>query len=153
MTGLLTTCGQEFQDWTAPYRLFSRNRVPVAAIFSVICRAVLAELPPAAPLTVAIDDSLLRKTGLRIPGVAWRRDPLGPHFQTNFVRAQRVLQFSATVPLADGAYRMVPIRFLHAPTPVKPSRKASPEELQLYRQAARQARLPLRAAQHLAALR
>jgi hypothetical protein len=153
LTGLLTTCGQEFQDWTAPYRLFSRDRVPVVEIFSVIRRAVLAELPPADPLTVAIDDSLLRKTGLRIPGVAWRRDPLGPHFQTNFVRAQRVLQFSAAVPLTDGAYRMVPIRFLHAPTPVKPSRKASPEELQLYRQAARRARLPWLAAQQLAALR
>jgi hypothetical protein len=153
VTGLLTTCGQEFQDWSAPYRLFSCDRLPLAEIFSVIRRGVLAELPPQAPFSVAIDDSLLRKTGIRIPGVAWRRDPLGPHFQTNFVRAQRVLQFSAAVPLSDRAYRMVPVSFLHAPTPVKPSRKASPEECQQYRQAARQARLPLLAAQQIAALR
>jgi hypothetical protein len=153
VTGLLTTCGQEFQDWSAPYRLFSCDRLPLAEIFSVIRRGVLAELPPQAPFLVAIDDSLLRKTGLRIPGVGWRRDPLGPHFQTNFVRAQRVLQFSAAVPLSDRAYRMVPVSFLHAPTPVKPSRKASPEECQQYRQAARQARLPLLAAQQIAALR
>jgi hypothetical protein len=153
VTGLLTTCGQEFQDWSAPYRLFSCDRLPLAEIFSVIRREVLAELPPQAPLSVAIDDSLLRKAGLRIPGVAWRRDPLGPHFQTNFVRAQRVLQFSAAVPLSDRAYRMVPLSFLHAPTPVKPSRKASPEERQQYRQAARQARLPLLAAQQIATLR
>ena len=153
MTGLLTTCGQEFQDWSAPYRLFSCDRLPLAEMFSVIRRGVLAELPPEAPLSVAIDDSLLRKTGIRIPGVAWRRDPLGPHFQTNFVRAQRVLQFSAAVPLRDGAYRMVPICFLHAPTPVKPSRKASPEECAAYRQTARQTRLPLLAAQQVVALR
>ena len=153
MTGLLTTGGQEFQDWSAAYRLFSRDRLPLAEIFAVVRRGVLAELPPQAPLCVALDDSLLRKTGRRIPGVAWRRDPLGPHFQTNFVRAQRILQLSASVPLSDHAYRPVPIAFRHAPTPVKPSRKASPEEWQQYRQAARQARLPLLAAQQIGALR
>lgn len=153
VTGLLTTCGQQFQDWSAPYRLFSEDRIPIAEIFSVIRSAVLAELPPQAPLSVAIDDSLLHKTGLRAPGVAWRRDPLGPHFQTNFVRAQRVLQFSAAVPLSQGAFRMVPIGFLHAPTPAKPSSKASPEIRAQYRQEAKAARLPLRAAQQIAALR
>jgi hypothetical protein len=153
VTGLLTTCGQEFQDWSAPYRLFSRDRLPLAEIFSVIRRGILAELPAQTPLCVALDDSLLRKTGLRMPGVAWRRDPLGPRFQTNFVRAQRILQLSAAVPLSDHAFRMVPIWFRHAPTPAKTSRKASPEEFQAYRQAARQARLPLLAAQQIGALR
>ena len=153
VTGLLTTCGREFQDWSAEYRLFSRRRWPVADIFAVILRAVLGNRPARAPLTVAVDDSLLRKTSLRIPGVGWRRDPLGPHFQTNFVRAQRVLQFSAAIPLANGACRTVPIWFQLAPTPPKPSRKASAEEQKQYRQAARQARLPLRAAQRAAALR
>ena len=153
MTGLLSTGGREFEDWTAAYRLFGGDRLPVAAIFSVIRRAVLAELPASAPLCVAVDDSLLRKTGKRIPGVAWRRDPLGPHFQTNFVRAQRVLQLSAAVPLADQAYRMVPIVFTPAPTPARPSRKAPPEEQTRYRQQARLARLSLRAAEQIRALR
>lgn len=153
MTGLLTTCGLEFQDWSAPYRLFSHERLPLAGIFSVIRRHVLAELPPQAPLSVAIDDSLLRKTGTRIPGVGWRRDPLGPKFQTNFVRAQRFLQFSAAVPLSGSAYRMVPISFCHAPTPVKPSPKASPEHWAEYRRAADQARLPRKAVQQILALR
>jgi len=153
VTGLLTTCGQEFQDWSADYRLFSRDRFPAAEVFSVIRRAVLQQLPPLAPLRVAIDDSLLRKTGIRIPGVGWRRDPLGPHFQTNFVLAQRFLQFSASVPLPNGAHRMVPISFLHAPTPAKPSSKAPAQEWKDYRKAARQARLTLRAAQEISSLR
>jgi len=153
VTGLLTTCGREFQDWSAEYRLFSRQRWPATDIFAVIRRAILAELPAQTPLTVAIDDSLLRKTGIRIPGVGWRRDPLGPHFQTNFVRAQRVLQFSAAVPLAEGACRTIPISFQHAPTPAKPSRKATDEEWAQYRQATRQTRLPLLAARQAAALR
>jgi hypothetical protein len=143
----------EFLDWSAEYRLFSRHRWPAADVFAVIRRAVLAELPAEAPFAVAIDDSLLRKTGLHIPGVGWRRDPLGPHFQTNFVRAQRVLQFSAAVPLADGAGRLIPIAFQHAPTPPKPSAKASDQEREQYRQAARQTRLPHLASQQIAALR
>jgi len=153
VTGLLTTCGQQFHDWSAPYRLFSKDRIPMDRVFSAIRSAVLAELPPHAPLTVAIDDSLLHKTGLRVPGVAWRRDPLGPRFQTNFVRAQRMLQLSAAVPVSDRAFRLVPIAFLHAPTPVKPGPKACPERLAEYRQAAKAARLPLRAVQQIAALR
>jgi len=39
-----------------------------------------------------LDDSLLRPAVTYTPGVAWRRDPLAPRFQTNFVRAQRFLQ-------------------------------------------------------------
>jgi len=153
VTGLLTTCGLEFQDWSADYRLFSHQRLPIPEIFSVIRRALLHQLPSQAPLRVALDDTLLRKSGTRIPGVAWRRDPLGPHFHTNFVRAQRVLQISADVPLPAGDHRMVPIAFLHAPTPVKPSPNASPQQWTDYRQAGRLARLPLLAAQQIAALR
>ena len=151
VTGLLTTCGLEFQDWSAEYRLFSGQRCPAAHLFAVVRRAVLGELP--APFSVAIDDSLLHKTGIRIPGVAWRRDPLGPHFQTNFVRAQRVLQFSAFVPLSDGACRTIPIAFQHAPTPVKPSSKAPAEECAQYRRAAKASRIPLLASQRILALR
>jgi len=153
VTGLLTTGGQEFHDWSADYRLFSHTRLPTEEIFSVIRRAVLQQLPAQAPLCVAIDDTLLRKTGLRVPGVGWRRDPLGPHFQTNFVRAQRVLQLCADIPLPDGQRRMVPISFISAPTPVKPSAKASAEEHAAYRSACRQACLSRRASRQIVALR
>ncbi|HKD01053.1 MAG TPA: transposase, partial [Terriglobales bacterium] len=140
-------------DWSAVYRLFSRHRLPTLSIFSVIRRAVLQQLPAHAPLSVALDDTLLRKTGVRIPGVAWRRDPLGPPFQTNFVRAQRVLQLSADLPLAGGNHRMIPIAFSHAPTPVRPRPNASSQQQADYRQAARLARLSLLASQQIAALR
>ncbi len=153
LTGWLTTCGQAFQDWSADYRLFSHHRLPIPEIFSVVRGAVLDALPSQAPLCVALDDSLLRKTGIRIPGVAWRRDPLGPHFQTNFVRAQRVLQLSADVPLPSGNHRMVPIGFLHAPTPAKPSPKASDAQWTEYRKASQQSRLSLLASRQIADLR
>jgi hypothetical protein len=153
VTGLLSTGGCQFQDWSAAYRLFSRRRLPVTELFAAVRRGVLAELPVQDPVAVAIDDSLLPKTGTRIPGVGWRRDPLGPHFHTNFLRAQRFLQLSAAVPLDNGACRLLPIAFVHAPTPVKPSKKASPEQVQQYRQQARQQRLSKLAAEQIAALR
>jgi len=119
----------------------------------VVRRATAAQLPQAAPFCVVLDDTLLRRSGHKTPGVAWRRDPLGPRFQTNFVRAQRFLQFSAVLPANGHADRAVPIAFLHAPTPPKPSRKASPEDLAQYRKQSRDSRLSLRAAQQIRQLR
>ena len=153
MTGLLTTCGWQFRDWTSSYRLFSRPRLPLAQLFAVVRHAVLAELPPGAPLCAVLDDTLVRRAGLHTPGVAWRRDPLGPHFQTNFVRAQRFLQTSLVLPSAQGARRVLPVAFGHAPTPPKPSKKATPEELQAYRVSVRAARLGQRAVEQIRDLR
>lgn len=122
-------------------------------IFSVVRRAVAAELPAGAAYRVVVDDTLLRRAGNKTPGVAWRRDPLGPRFQTNFVRAQRFLQFSAAMPASEGSCRMIPISFLHVPTPQKPSKKASPEQLAQYNKDARASRISLRASQQIAQLR
>jgi hypothetical protein len=84
VAGLLTTSGSQFRDWSAGYRLFSQNRLPVERIFSVVRRAVLNDLPPNSPLCAVLDDSLLRR------------------FQTNLVRAQRFLQISLATPGAEG---------------------------------------------------
>jgi len=153
VTGLLTTSGSQFHDWSATYRLFSQDRLPLPEIFSVVRRAVADQLPAGAPFRAVLDDSLLRRSGLHTPGVAWRRDPLGPRFQTNFVRAQRFLQISATMPGRDGNHRLVPVTFLHAPTPQKPNRKRSEAELKQYRHEARLSRLSLRGAQQMILLR
>ena len=153
VTGLLTTCGAQFRDWTSSYRLFSHDRLPVPAIFAVARHAVIASLPPHAPVRVCLDDSLLRRSGLHTPGVGWRRDPLGPHFQTNFVRAQRFLQISLLLPTPDGAARLIPVAFHHVPTPAKPGKKATPAEQQAYRAQRRAARLGQRAQEQIGALR
>ena len=153
MTGLLTTSGSQFHDWTASYRLFSQDRLPVSEMFSVIRHAVSGELPPGAPFRAVMDDTLLRRSGLHTPGVAWRRDPLGPRFQTNFVRGQRFLQLSAAMPGKDGNFRLAPIAFLHTPTPHKPKHNASAEVVERYRLDARDARLCLRGAQQMIRLR
>jgi len=153
VTGLLTTSGSQFLDWSASYRLFSQDRLPLDPIFSVVRRAVVSDLAPDAPVCAVLDDSLLRRAGTHTPGVAWRRDPLGPRFQTNFVRAQRFLQISLAMPTADGLTRLVPVQFRHVPTPAKPSKKADDDAQQQYRAAARAARISLHAVEQMKGLR
>lgn len=153
MTGLLTTSGSQFQDWSAAYRLFSQHRLPVSDLFSIVRHAVATQLPVGEPFRAVMDDTLLRRAGLHTPGVAWRRDPLGPRFQTNFVRAQRFLQISATMPGNQGAFRLAPIAFLHTPTPPKPKSDASDADLAQYRLNVQTSRLCFRGAQQMIALR
>jgi hypothetical protein len=154
ITGLLYTGTRQFLDWTADYRLYSRGRVDVGQLFDVVRQEVESMLPPSSPLVVAMDDSILRKSSQKIPGVAWRVDPLGPPFQVNFVLAHRVVQLSAAVPTGtEGAARSIPIDFVEAPTPQRPGKKATPQQIQGYRELQRQMNINVVGAARVAALR
>jgi len=128
----LRTQNRHQRDWSADYRFYSRDRFDEQAVFGFVRQHLQATLAAQAPLVVAMDDSLLRKTGRKIHGVRYQRDPLSPPFNLNFVRGLRVLQISAAVPQQDGAARLVPIDFEHAVLPPKPARAASQQELELY---------------------
>jgi len=131
ITGLLSTAGKQHEDWTADYRFFSRGRWDAQRPFDSVLQGVLEFLSPRGPLVAAMDDTLLRKTGPKIPDVAYRRDPLSPAFHTNFVRGQRFLQVSAMLPArAEGpaAARAIPIRFQPAPPLPKASQRHSQQE-------------------------
>lgn len=154
VTALLTTQNRQQQDWTADYRLYSRHRAQPQALFTTVRQKIEGRLPPQAPLVVGVDDSLLPKCGRRVHGTAWRRDPQGPAFQVQFTWAQRVLQFSAALPLAPtGAARLVPIDFVQAPTPTKPRQGADAATQSAYVEAARQANLGAVAQRRLVQLR
>lgn len=134
ITGLIRTQNRHQQDWTADYRFYSQDRFDEQAVFDLVRKILEAHLEGAQPLVVAMDDSLLRKTGRKVHGVRYVRDPLSPPFNVNFVRGLRILQVSAALPDGSGAARMVPVDFQHAVLPPKPSRKASAEELEAYKQ-------------------
>jgi len=85
-----------------------------------------------APFIVAMDDSLLRKTGKKIPPVQFYRDPLSPPFHPNLIRGQRFLQLSAAVSIPSGEARMIPVDFLDAPCAKKPGKRATDEETKLF---------------------
>ena len=133
ITGLLRNQNRTQQDWSADYRFYAEDRLDVRKVFNHLRAEVEACGQPESPLVVAMDDSLLRKTGRRIFGSGYRRDPLSPPFHVNLVRGLRVLQISAAVRQgSQGAARMVPIDFQHAALPAKPHQKAPRQEHEAY---------------------
>jgi hypothetical protein len=153
VSNLICARGGQHADWTADYRLYSKERVDESVLFSSVRDTLIENLAPCEPLMVALDDTIVRKTGKKIHGSGWKRDPLGPAFQTNLVLAQRYIQFSAAWPLENGDAQMVPIDFLHAPTPVKPPKNASPEQNESYREALKQQNLNRQTLKRLETLR
>lgn len=136
ITSMLSAAGREQHDWSADYRVFSRGRFQPSDMFGLVEDQLLERLPPGHAVVTALDDTKCRKTGAKIPGVSYQRDPMSPPFHTNFIRAQRFVQLSLMMPLdvnAPAAVRGFPIRFRHAPPPPRPGAKASPEQLKAYR--------------------
>lgn len=151
VSGALSTAGSQHRDWSADYRLL--QRLPVEPVFAHVRGEALAATDAGRPWVVALDDSLTRKTGRCIPGCGWRKDPLGPPFNVNFVWGQRVLQFSAAIAAKDGSARLVPIDWHEAPLPQKPSRHADTHAQAAYLEARKQANINLLAAERMSLLR
>ena len=73
---------------------------------------------------VALDDSLYPKTGKKIPGARWHKDPLSPPFRVNLRFGLRFLQASLLFPLhQEGPFaaRAIPMAFDQAPTVRSPA--------------------------------
>ena len=94
ITGLACTAGRQFVDWSGDYRLHSRDRWEVQKIFEPIMGGILELLPSDMPFVVGMDDTLVHKTGRKIRGVGYGRDPLSPPFHVNLILRQRFLQIS-----------------------------------------------------------
>ena len=135
ITGLLTATGQQFKDWTAAYKLFQDKRMDVNRLFDVVRQKALSDLPTCQKIVAHLDDTVIRKRGRKIPGTAWRRDPLGPAFHTNFIWGQRFIQISLAVPRQPGACQAnaLPIGFHHCPSLRKPNRLATEEKVLEYK--------------------
>ena len=153
LSGLLTTNGQLDRDWSADYRLYSHARLEPAELFGVLRRGAQQNLAPDQALVVAMDDSILRKSGRTIPGVGYRRDPLSPPFHLNLVRGMRFVQLSALVQQQDEFCRMIPIDFQQAPLPKRPARNAPANQQDLYQAQLAAANINLVARERLAVLR
>lgn len=137
ITGWLVSCGLQFRDWSAAYKLFACNRVDVDAMFSVVRQEVLSMNDPnEAYIYAHMDDTLFRKTGKKVSGAKWLRDPLGPPFNTNFIWGQRFLQISLALYKQSGAVasKSIPIDLVHCPLPLKPKRGSSEADMIHYKE-------------------
>lgn len=153
ISGGLVTLGRHLVDWNSAYRLFSRNRIKVEDLFQVNLDEVNSLLKGDEPFRVLMDDTLLKKSGRKMPGATIHRDPLGPKYRPNFVLSQRFVQASAVLEENCGTVRAIPIGFYHTPSPKKPKQKASPEELAEYKSKQQSMRLPQKASQYIQSLR
>ncbi len=153
ISSLLRAQNRHHLDWSADYRFYSQDRFDPEAVFDQVRSQIQKALPQEAPLVVAMDDSLLRKTGRKIHGVRFLRDPLSPPFQVNLVRGLRVLQVSAALPQGKGRARLIPIDFQHAVLPAKPRKDAPEQEWRNYKVLRAQTNINSVGCQRLSALR
>lgn len=151
----MTSSGQQFIDWSAAYRAFSLDRIDVEKLFHVSQKEVLNELTSNQMLVAHMDDTILKKTGKKVFGTSWRRDPLGPPFQTNFIWGQRFLQISMALPSQNGnaQSRAIPVDFHHCPTATKPNKKANESEIIQYKEAKKQLNLSIQGVERIKKLR
>jgi len=99
-----------------------------------------------------LDDTRLRKTGRKTHGVKYMRDPMGPPFRANLVRAQRFLQTAMACKGPNGQARMIPVDWMHAPLPQKPNTNAPQKQWDQYhaqQKAARISEVGVRRIQHM----
>jgi hypothetical protein len=155
VTGMLAASGNQFVDWSTAYRLFSKQRVEVSQILNVVQSNVLQETDCLPYIVAHMDDTVIKKTGKRIPGTAWRRDPLGPPFYTNFIWGQRFIQMSLALPREGkiGQSRAIPVDFHHCPTVVRPRKTAAKEQWKAYKEEKKIAKLSRQGSGRIALLR
>src|SRR4029453_2676313 len=87
-------CAQQrqFQSWASDYKLFSLSRWTPRSLFDVVLKLGLELMANTQPVLVALDDTITRKTGYRIPNASTLRDPLSTAYHTNLVWALRFIQ-------------------------------------------------------------
>jgi len=90
---------RQFADWSGDYRLFSRINGRAGALWAHRW-GILELTPPTDPLVVAMDDTLLRKTGTRFP--AWVTGGIRCRRPFRSLRSgQRFLQVSGLLPAGE----------------------------------------------------
>ena len=144
---IICALGRQHQDWSADYKIFSRSPWNEDTLFDPVIDAYLERFPEG-PITMPLDDTVLKKTGQKIESARWLRDPMSPPFQVNLIRGLRFVQSTLTFPLyqeGNHSARSFPIRFREAPPLKKPGKRASEEERQTYREAKKQHTLSLKA--------
>lgn len=132
-----------------------KKGVDIEKLFDVARKSVLEELKPDQMIVAHLDDTIFKKTGKKIHGTAWRRDPLGPPFHTNFIWGQRFLQISMALPDQENncQSKAIPIDLHHCPTLKKLSKDADGAQQKTFKEQQRIAKLSKQGSLRIEALR
>jgi len=155
LSRLIASQGRQQQDWSADYRLHARAPWQAHRLFQPILEKALP-LCRGRYLPLAMDDTRIRKTGRKILSAFFQRDPLSPKFRFNLMWGLRFLQVAILAPLyrtSKQSARSLPVRFVECPVVKKPSKKASPEVWDAWRECAKRSNLSSRTVEILRGLR
>ena len=155
ITGIISSCGRQFKDWSYAYRVFGNKRIDIEKLFDVARESILEELKPEQMIVAHMDDTIFKKTGKKVAGTAWRRDPLGPPFHTNFIWGQRFLQISMALPNGEEncQAKAIPIDLHHCPTIKKLPKDADVQQRKIFNEQQRIAKLSKQGSLRIRALR
>lgn len=101
-------------DWTAWYRMFSRQRFDEARVAGCLFHETLAHVDPGDPYTIGVDGMQVPRSSVKMPGTGWLKDPRTPPFMPGIHRAQRFVHGAWLLPIQDGYSRAIPLRWLPA---------------------------------------
>lgn len=124
VTQEILALGLTDEDWTAWYRLFSRERFDVEQLSHCLFQETLMHADPSQPYVVGVDGTQIPRSSEKMSGTCWLKAPRTPPFRVGIHRAQRFLNGAWLIPLEDGYSRAVPLRFL----PILPE-KAVPADV------------------------
>ncbi|MDP2172352.1 MAG: transposase, partial [Candidatus Cloacimonadaceae bacterium] len=145
ITQSLVFAGIDDLDWSAAFKMFSRSEWNEKRLFDTIIRDASAYFDDGF-ISIAVDDTKVKKTGMKIPHAGYFHDPLSPHFHPNFLWGHRILQASVTLPLYQqypeealneedtyNASRGIPVWAINVPALKKPGKRATVEEIREYK--------------------
>jgi hypothetical protein len=124
VTQSLMSLGVTDGDWSAWYRMFSRERYEEEGLSGVLMKETLQEMPESEPYVVGVDGVQIPRSSMKMPGTSWLKAPRTPVFKVGIHRAQRFVHGAWLTPMQAGYSRAIPLRFIPA---FPPKAKASPE--------------------------
>lgn len=123
VTQQLLALGLTDADWSAWYRLFSRDRFDVAQARHGLLQAILPGSAAATPFVVVVDAVSVPRSSRTFPGSSWLKALGTAPFRPGLRRAQRFLNLSWLTPLTAGFSRAIPLGWWPAfPAKAVPSR-------------------------------
>jgi hypothetical protein len=124
VTQNLMSLGITDGDWSAWYRMFSRERFDEEALSATLFKETLQEVPESEPYVVGVDGVQIPRSSLKMPGTSWLKAPRTPVFKVGIHRAQRFVHGAWLTLMQAGYSRAIPLRFIPA---FSPKAKASQE--------------------------
>lgn len=134
---LICSKNEQQQDWSADYKFFSLRQWEGHDLFFEILKACDPHTHwPDNGVLVALDETIRKKVGKKIPGVTTLRDPMSLPYHVNLSPALRYLQAAAIIaPENKLEYnRAIPIYLEEAAPAKKPKKNASEEVKEQYKQ-------------------